>query len=136
MQNSKGNHDKTNSTLIETARTKEECKPTRSSCQDSLEGNAAPRRKHGTGSPSIEGSKNVADQEHIRRDAQKGYKKKTSSSKYSSVDGSLSRKDQESRYENSFNGYCLSCYEFGHKAMKCKNCHQKSLGSVIAEMAH
>ena len=34
-------------------------------------------------------------------------------------------RNQKVRYENCFNGYCFSCYEFGHKALQCKSYYQR-----------
>jgi len=39
-----------------------------------------------------------------------------------------SRWNQKFKYENSFNGYCFSCNEFGHKALHCEHYERRGVG--------
>ena len=40
-----------------------------------------------------------------------------------------SQRNQNTRYEKSFNGYCFSCSQFGHKALNCRSHERRSVGS-------
>ena len=93
------------------------CQQKSSSCQDFIEENVTPKCKHET-----EHKRYVANQEHSPKDDQKKHKKEALS------DRTSARKNQGFRYEHPFNGYCFSCYKFGHKALQCKDHFQKSLG--------
>jgi len=90
------------------------CQQKSSSCQDPLEEDVTLKWKHGT-EDKIYG----ADQEHTLIDDQK---------KEALSDRTSARKNQTFRYEHPFNGYCFSCYDFGHKAFQCKRYYQKGLG--------
>ncbi len=78
------------------------------SCQNSTEKSMGSKEKLCTCTPFIE-SKGV-DQKH---------KKKTP------PDSTSATKSQDYRYEYFFNGYYFTCYEFGHRAIQCKNYYQR-----------
>jgi len=77
----------------------------------------------------------VIDQEHVQhlvnkksyiRNVQKEHHKASFSCQNAFGKDTSSWKIRKIRYGNSFNGYCFSCYEFGHKKLECKSYERRN----------
>jgi hypothetical protein len=88
-------------------------------------GKWTPIHKHEEGSSSSKGKSVVTDQIQAQNSVKKGSYKIQNQEAYQKEDFSCQNRLE---YGNTFNGYCFSCHNFGHKALECKSLERRNSG--------